>query len=76
MQVRAAMEWVDKYSDFDVWTCLSPVMVKEIKLHLVPLLDSGIKDKDLVIAFDIDVHIPFGRCSCAFGTCDTGKCVD
>ena len=28
-------------------------MVKEIKLHLVPLLDSGIKDKDLVIAFDI-----------------------
>lgn len=50
LQVRAAMEWVDKYSDFDVWTCLSPVMVKEIKLHLVPLLDSGIKDKDLVIA--------------------------
>lgn len=46
------MEWVDRYSDFDVWTCLSPVMVKEIKLHLVPLLDSGIKDKDLVIAFD------------------------
>ena len=42
-----------RYSDFDVWTCLSPVMVKEIKLHLVPLLDSGIKDKDLVIAFDI-----------------------
>lgn len=53
LQVRAAMEWVDRYSDFDVWTCLSPVMVKEIKLHLVPLLDSGIKDKDLVIAFDI-----------------------
>lgn len=53
IQVRAEMQYVDKYSDFDVWACLSPVMVKEIKLHITPLLDSGLNEKDLIIAFDI-----------------------
>ena len=53
LQVRAEMQYVDKYSDYDVWTCLSPVMVKEVKLHITPLLDSGLKGNDLVIAFDV-----------------------
>lgn len=53
MQVRSEMQYVDKYSDFDVWTCLSPVMVKEIKLHITPLLESGLKGNDLMIAFDV-----------------------
>jgi len=53
LQVRAEMQFVDKYSDYDIWTCLSPVMVKEIKLHISPLLDSGLKGNDLVIAFDV-----------------------
>ena len=53
MRVREEMQFVDKYSDFDVWTCLSPVMVKEIKLHLTPLLESGLKGNDLMIAFDV-----------------------
>ena len=53
IQVRAEMQYVDKYSDFDVWVSLSPLMVKEIKLHITPLLDSGLKGKDLEIAFDI-----------------------
>lgn len=53
LQVRAEMQFVDKYSDFEVWSCLSPVMVKEIKLHLTPLIDSGLKGNELMIAFDI-----------------------
>ena len=28
-------------------------MVKEIKLHITPLLDSGLKGNDLIIAFDV-----------------------
>ena len=53
IQVRAEMQYVDKYSDFDVWVCLSPLMVKEIKLHITPLLDSGLNGKDLSLAFDV-----------------------
>lgn len=53
LQVRAEMQYVDKFSDFEEWTCLSPVMVKEIKLHLTPLLDSGLKGNDLMVAFDV-----------------------
>ena len=53
IQVRAEMQYVDKYSDYEVWVCLSPLMVKEIKNHITPLLDSGLKGKDLAIAFDI-----------------------
>ncbi len=53
LQVRTEMQFVDKYSDFEVWTCLSPVMVKEIKLHLTPLVDSGLKGNELMIAFDV-----------------------
>lgn len=53
MQVRAAMEYVDKYSDYNTWSAVSPLMVKEIKLHLTPLLDSGLDGLDLSIAFDI-----------------------
>ena len=53
MQIRAEMQFVDKYSDYDVWLCISPVMVKEIKLHITPLLASGLKGNDLMIAFDV-----------------------
>lgn len=53
IQVRAEMHYVDKYSDFDVWVCLSPLMVKEIKLHITHLLDSGLNGKDLSLAFDV-----------------------
>ena len=53
MQVRAAMEYVDKYSDYKTWEAVSPLMVKEIKLHITPLLDSGLDGLDLSIAFDI-----------------------
>lgn len=53
VQVRAEMQYVDKYADYDVWASLSTLMVKEIKLHITPLLDSGLKGKDLEIAFDV-----------------------
>ena len=53
IQVRAEMQYVDKYSDYETWEALSPLMVKEIKLHITPLLDSGFKGKDLAVAFDI-----------------------
>ena len=53
IQVRAQMEYVDKYSDYDTWLCLSPLSIKEIKLHLTPLLDGGLNGDEIVIAFDI-----------------------
>ncbi|MBR5266468.1 MAG: DEAD/DEAH box helicase family protein [Clostridia bacterium] len=53
IQVRAEMQYVDKYCDFETWQALSPLMVKEIKLHITPLLDSGFKGRDLAVAFDI-----------------------
>ena len=53
MQVRAEMQYVDKYSDYATWESVSPLMVKEIKVHITPLLDSGLEGFDLSIAFDI-----------------------
>lgn len=53
MQVRAEMQYVDKYSDYETWESVSPLMVKEIKVHITPLLDSGLEGFDLSIAFDI-----------------------
>ena len=53
MQVRAEMQYVDKYSDYATWESVSPLMVKGIKVHITPLLDSGLEGFDLSIAFDI-----------------------
>ena len=53
LQVRSEMQYVDKYCDYTTWSALSPLMVKEIKVHLTPLLDSGLEGYDLSIAFDI-----------------------
>ena len=53
IQVREAMQYVDKYYDFDTWLSLSPVMVKEAKIHLSPLIDSGLSGDPSAVAFDI-----------------------
>lgn len=55
IQVREAMQYVDKYYDLETWVSLSPVMVKEAKVHLSPLLDSGLNGDYLTISFDIRV---------------------
>lgn len=53
IQVREAMQYVDKYYDLDNWLSPSPVMVKEAKIHLSPLLDSGLSGDHSAVAFDI-----------------------
>ena len=49
------MQYVDKYYDLETWVSLSPVMVKEAKVHLSPLLDSGLNGDYLAVAFDVRV---------------------
>lgn len=56
IQVREAMQYVDKYCDKTTWAALSPVMVKEAKVHLSPLLDSGLGGDYLAIAFDARMY--------------------
>ena len=56
IQVRDAMQYVDKYYDLSTWVSLSPVMVKEAKVHLSPLLDSGLSGDYLAIAFDARMY--------------------
>ena len=53
IQVWEAMQYIDKYYDLDTWLSLSPVMVKEAKIHLSPLLDSGLIGDPSAVAFDI-----------------------
>ena len=53
IQVRESMQYVDKYYNWDTWISLSPVMVKEVKKYISPLLDSGLNGNHLSIAFDI-----------------------
>ena len=55
IQVREAMQYVDKYYDLETWVSLSPVMVKEAKVHLSPLLDSGLNGDYLAVAFDVRI---------------------
>ena len=55
IQVREAMQYVDKYYDLETWVSMSPVMVKEAKVHLSPLLDSGLNGDYLAVAFDVRV---------------------
>ena len=52
IQVRDEMMYVDKYYDDQIWVSLSPVNVKEIKVHITKLLDSGLQGGDLALAFD------------------------
>lgn len=52
IQVRAEMQYVDKYFDWENWTALSPVCLQELRKHIVPLLDSGIQGHPLALAFD------------------------
>ena len=56
IQVREAMQYVDKYYNLDTWVSLSPVMVKEAKVHISPLLDSGLNGDHLSVAFDIRMY--------------------
>jgi len=56
IQVREAMQYVDKYYDLATWVSLSPVMVREAKVHLSPLIDSGLDGEALAIAFDIRMY--------------------
>ena len=56
IQVRAAMQYVDKYYDFSTWTSLSAVEIKEAKRHIGPLLDSGMEGNYLSVAFDIRMY--------------------
>ena len=52
IQVRAEMQYVDKFYDWENWAALTPVAVQELKKHIVPLLDPGIHGHHLSIAFD------------------------
>ena len=52
IQVRAEMQFVDKFNDWGNWTALTPVVLQELRNHIVPLLDSGIQGQPLSIAFD------------------------
>ncbi len=51
--VREKMQYVDKYYDTNIWTCLSPVNVKEIKVHIAPLIDGGLQGDSLTLSFDL-----------------------
>jgi len=52
IQVRAKMQYVDKFYDWENWTALTPVALQELRKHIVPLLDSGIQGHPLSLAFD------------------------
>ena len=56
IQVRENMQYVDKYYNLETWVSLSPVMVKEAKRHIAPLLDSGLNGDYLAVAFDIRMY--------------------
>lgn len=52
IQVRESMQYVDKYHDREIWTALSPVMQKEIEIHLSSLLDADSAENELSKIFD------------------------
>ena len=56
IQVRDNMQMVDKYYDLKTWDSLSPVMVREAKKHLSPLLDSGLNGDHLSVSFDLRMY--------------------
>lgn len=55
INVRLQMDYVDKYCVEDNWAALSPVMVKEIKNHITPLISGGLEDDYRVLSFDARV---------------------
>ncbi len=56
IQVRAEMEYVDRFCDETQWQALSAVDAQIIKLHLTPLLDSGLDGDFHAISFDCLMH--------------------
>ena len=52
ISVRQKMPYLDKYTDATVWQCISPVMGKEIKQHIAPLVDDAEQGNQYSKAFD------------------------
>ena len=57
ISVRQKMQYLDKYSSDEVWQCISPVMGKEIKTHVGPLIEDNSNDHKYSKAFDCKVLI-------------------
>ncbi len=56
IQVRDNMEYVDKYKEIDYWISITPVMIKEIRRHITPLIDSGLIGDPYAVSFDLKVY--------------------
>lgn len=52
IQVREELCFVDKYSDINTWTNISPLMRSEIERHITYLLDSDIEEDTKIKSFD------------------------
>ena len=52
IQVRAEMQYVDKFCDLETWMALTPVSLQELQKHIVPILDTGIAGNPQALAFD------------------------
>ena len=57
IQVRDAMEYVDRFNDENNWASLSALEVKIIKDNLTLLVDSGLKGDHLAVSFDIRMKL-------------------
>ena len=57
IQVKNAMQWVDKFYDLKTWISLSAVTVQEAKSHLTPLLTSGLEGDYLSLAYDVRIYL-------------------
>ena len=56
IQVRGNLECVDKYGTIDGWQSISPVMIKEIKHNITPLIDSGLIGDHYSVSFDLKIY--------------------
>ncbi len=56
IQVRDNMEYVDKYKQIDIWVSITPVMIKEIRRHITPLIDSGLIGDPYAVSFDLKMY--------------------
>ena len=52
IQVREELCFVDKYSDINTWTNISPLTRSEIERHITYLLDSDIEEDTKIKSFD------------------------
>ena len=50
--VREAMPHIDNFKEYETWMGLSPLQVKEIELHIAPLMFAGEKEDDASKIFD------------------------